>query len=113
MCHFVLPTRGMQSSLDGRYGDEAVAFLLRRVEEEGTLPEEYRAGIFGGGDMFPHVRFKGPRVGEQNVAMARRVMRECGFRVQLHDVGATSYRQVVLNLKDGTVRVRRTSVEAA
>jgi chemotaxis protein CheD len=113
MCHFVLPTRGMASGLDGRYGDEAVSFLVRRVEEEGTAPEEYRVGIFGGGDMFPHVPFKGPRVGEQNVAIARRLAQQCGFRVHLHDVGAASYRQVILNLLDGTVRVRKTSVEAA
>ncbi len=111
MCHFVLPTRGMASSWDGRYGDEALAFLLHRVHEEGTVPEDYEAGIFGGGDMFPHVEFHGTRIGDLNVATARRLLQQCGFSLDMHDVGAATYRQVTLNLRDGSVRVRRTDIK--
>lgn len=112
MCHFVLPERARGAAdLDGRYGDEALLLLEQAMTRAGTLPREYQAGVFGGGNMFPNFNtVNGARVGDQNIERARVLVRRYGFRLVQEDVGGYAYRHVTLDLNAGTVSLRRTEV---
>jgi chemotaxis protein CheD len=109
MCHFVLGSRGAGQG-DGRYGDEAMELLATAIRKAGTHLEDYEAGIFGGGNMFPAAGNSGFRVGEQNIAMARALARRYDLNVVHEDVGAYCYRHVTLQLTSGSMQVRSTDV---
>lgn len=129
MCHFVLPSRGPRDrdravlvaaapdvpdgperpeALDGRYGDEAVALLLRHVQATGTRPDEYDVALLGGGNQFTgRGSAEGIDVPSRNVAAARRLLGDAGLVVRREDVGGTGPRRVVLDLTDGRLSVQR------
>jgi chemotaxis protein CheD len=112
MCHYVLPTRGGAEQLDARYGDEALAILLEAARAADTRIGAYQVGLFGGGNMFPDVNMAtGRRIGEQNVALARELVRRYGLRVTQEDVGSHFHRHVTLDLRDGALSVRATEVQ--
>ncbi len=109
MCHFVLASRG-EGQGDGRYGDEAMELLATAIRKAGTHLQDYEAGIFGGGNMFPSAGNAGFRVGEQNIAMARALARRYRLNVMHEDVGACCYRHITLQLTSGSMQVRSTDV---
>lgn len=57
MCHYMLPSRmhGSRAGLDGRYGDEAIALMLKEIHASGADPRDFRVRLFGGGNMFPGI----------------------------------------------------------
>lgn len=112
MCHYVLPQRhGTDGPLDGRYGDEAIELLRLAALKEGSSLREYKVWLFGGGNMFPHVPANAtPLVGAQNIEMADRLSRRLGLRIMQRDVGTARYRNVLLDLQDGTVSCVRTDI---
>lgn len=109
MCHFMLPNRSRQESepLNGRYGDEAMQLFLKEVARFNTLPAEYQAKIFGGGNMF--LDFKGKKTADvagRNVTEARSMVHAAGFAICAEDVGGDGHRRIIFNLNDGDVWVR-------
>jgi chemotaxis protein CheD len=110
MCHFVVPKRGdadrADGRLDGRYAEDAVRMFGHAVDRNGTRPEEYEVGLFGGGSQFPAQRGGTFDVPGQNVAAARRLLERAGFRVGAEHVGGTGPRVVELDLETGTIRLR-------
>ena len=115
MCHYVLPHRhGAAGPLDGRYGDEAVELLRLAALKEGSSLREYKVWLFGGGNMFPHVAATGaPLIGIQNIEVAEHLSRRLGLRIVQRDVGTSRYRNVLLDLQDGTVSCVRTDITTA
>lgn len=60
MCHYMLPERGSERqdserpAPDGRYADEAIALLLKKMDVVGASHKEYQVKLFGGGNIcFP------------------------------------------------------------
>lgn len=117
MCHYVLPARNNRPAgavLDGRYGDEALAILAQRIERAGTRPEEYQTYLYGGGRMFPGFNIlSGDLVGDQNIAMARQLVRVYRLRVAEEDLGGHSYRSVMFDLGAGAIAMHRTHIESS
>lgn len=124
MCHYLLPSRhpggpvvaaarpGRCPRADGllpRYADEAVALLLHHVASAGTRPEEYAVSVVGGGRQFG---VDGPAstidVSTRNVEAAERLLPAAGLKVVRRDVGGNGARVVRLDLRDGSVSLRRT-----
>lgn len=58
MCHYLLPSRPgiVDSTLDGRYAEEAMLMFLQETARHNTNPSEYVVKIFGGGNMFPDLK---------------------------------------------------------
>ncbi|MES2887277.1 MAG: chemotaxis protein CheD [Pseudomonadota bacterium] len=109
LCHFLLPERVCTSAmpLDGRFGNEAVAILLKAIAAAGTVPQEYNAYLYGGADTMPDsvgVKFA---VGERNIELGWSLIEAHGFTLQEVDVGDNVPRTVTLNLVSGEVSMRR------
>jgi chemotaxis protein CheD len=117
MCHYMLPTRptnsgmkgGADPALDGRYADEAMQLFMRELRTAKTRPGEYQVKLFGGGNMFAggdgakrHLN-----ISERNVEVGREMIMKLGFRLAAEDLGGKGHRNVILELWNGDVWVRR------
>lgn len=119
MCHYMLPERGSawpdgrsldERRRDGRYGDEALAQLVRELEHAGGAPAQCEAKLFGGGRMF---RTGGLSAGgstlqvpDRNVRAGRELLLRHGFSCKAEHVGGYGHREVILDLPDGQVWIR-------
>ncbi|HYR25790.1 MAG TPA: chemotaxis protein CheD [Aquabacterium sp.] len=112
MCHYMLPERPPSLGgglLDGRYGDEALALLLRAARAAGCPPEECETKLFGGGCMFEAeslARGDALQVNLRNVEQAHRLALRHGLRVVAHHLGGEGHRQIRLHLDTGDVWMR-------
>lgn len=113
MCHFLLPKRNTRPgappppSLDGRYGDEAMALLVRELTRLKSHPSEYVAHLYGGADTMPEQAGVKFNVGERNIEMGWSLIDQHGFLLDGVDVGDHVPRTVTLAMDTGLVSVRR------
>ena len=111
MCHYMLPQRPRgtgHESLDGRYGDEAMALFLRELRRSGTAPADYQVKLFGGGRMFTHGNTsRHADISGRNMDAGRDLVTRHGFRLHAHDMGGEGHRNVILDLWSGDVWLKR------
>lgn len=119
MCHFMLPERPAsqsRSSLDGRYGDEALQLLLQAAERAGCPAEECEFKLFGGGRMFACeacVANPGLKVNERNVEQALALTQQRGLKVVARHLGGEGHRQIRMDLGSGDVWMRFKALDAS
>jgi chemotaxis protein CheD len=105
MCHIVLPDKP-ENVCDNRYAICAVEQFNKDVKHYGTRPNEYRVGIYGGGNMFPSVASTNKmQIGQRNIEKMHEMMEKYGFNLREFHVGGTDYRRVSLDLTSGEVVV--------
>lgn len=111
MCHYLLPEEPVRSRSrppDARYADDAMNLFLRDIKRVNTCPVDYRVGLFGGGNMFTALeRAWTVDIGRRNTEMGRSLLRRFGFVLAYEDVGGKLHRQVILDLMDGKILLRR------
>jgi chemotaxis protein CheD len=110
MCHFLLPNRIHGKvpvySGDGRYGDEALQFMIEEVAARRTRLSDYQIKVFGGGRIFAN-EHSGASIGEANARFALSALREIDLPVAGQDVAGEGYRYLRFDLATGDVWVRR------
>lgn len=111
MCHYMLPAAGRARSaghrLDGRYAEEAIAMLLRDVEETGAPLGEYQAKLFGGADMFPHApKLASAHVGARNVEAAQKLVEKHGLNCVVQHLGGAGHRNLIFDVWSGRVLMK-------
>ena len=110
MSHFILATGGRRrrAALDGRYGEDAMALMVRELKQAGVAAEQCHAKIFGGGDMFPgHAWHDAPKIGERNGEAARALLRAHGIKVVSESLFGVGHRQIVFEVGSGHVWARQ------
>ncbi|MBI1906837.1 MAG: chemotaxis protein CheD [Rhodocyclales bacterium] len=118
MCHYMLPSharrRGQGGDLDGRYADDALALFMRELGRSGTAPHEYEVKVFGGGRMLAGGKAgRGEdvmEVGIRNIATARRLLGEQGFRVKAEHLGGDGHRNLLFDVGSGEIWVRHVAL---
>ncbi|SMF95114.1 chemotaxis protein CheD [Methylomagnum ishizawai] len=107
MCHFLLPRRpdpAPRGHLDGRYGDEALLWLIREAVAHHTDPGKYEVKVFGGGNMFPGSSASGRgEVGLRNIERAFRLLGAYGLPVAAKHVGGHGHRNLIFDVWSGHV----------
>ncbi|GGP22731.1 chemotaxis protein CheD [Silvimonas iriomotensis] len=110
MCHFLLPNRVHGKvpvyTGDGRYGDEALQYMIEEVAARRTRLQDYQVKVFGGGRIFANER-SGTTIGESNVRFALSALHEIELPVAGQDVAGEGYRYLRFDLTTGDVWVRR------
>jgi chemotaxis protein CheD len=109
MCHFMLPSRNMQTqTLDGRYADEAMDLLMRDIDALGAPREEYQVKVFGGGDMFGNQAKDGKfiNIGMKNILAAHSLLKTNGFQITSEHLGGNRHRFVVFEVWSGEVKMQ-------
>jgi chemotaxis protein CheD len=118
MCHYMLPMRGHLhgANLDGRYGDEAMALLIKEVHGAGSRLQDFEAKLFGGGRMFQHGYRQGDshvgHVHERNIEAARTMVARHGLRLKAEHLGGNGHRQVIFDIWSGHAWIKHTPLPA-
>lgn len=110
MCHYLLPARASMGETHplGTFADEAMALFIEAMGRHGTRPSEYQAKLFGGANMFPHIRIPASReVGLKNVEAGRQLLQVFGIPLQGEDVGGSAHRRVLFDPSTGEAWVKR------
>ncbi|HSD37501.1 MAG TPA: chemotaxis protein CheD [Rhodocyclaceae bacterium] len=105
MCHFMLPVRGGPRNaepLSGKYADEAFRLFDAKIAIARTQPSEYRAKVFGGGNMFPkNCCGAQANVGLRNVEKAFELLAARDIDVVVEHVGGAGHRKVMFDVWSG------------
>jgi chemotaxis protein CheD len=112
MSHFLLATRMRPSAqagaLSGSYGDEALSLMLRDLARMKVAAAQCQAKIFGGGDMFPERKTRGPfAIGKRNGEAARNLLQAQGIEVISESLFGEGHRQIVFDVATGHVWSRQ------
>lgn len=115
MCHYMLPDGSRRGKRrDGRYAEEAISLLRDQVVLYRTLPHEYEAKLFGGGNMFnlpSSSNRECTTVSDRNIAIARQLMARYGFRIKAEHLGGQGHRNIIFEVDNGDVWVRQTPLQ--
>ena len=117
MCHYMLPSRARKhgADLDGRYGDEAMALLIKEIHGAGSRIKDYEAKLFGGGRMFHHGYGEGKnyagQVHDRNIAVGRAMVAHHGLRLKAEHLGGLGHRQVILDVWSGHAWLKHTPLQ--
>jgi chemotaxis protein CheD len=113
----MLPKRGLDHRIDdllvpnGRYADEAIALLLKKIDAIGAPHKEYQVKLFGGGNMFPgNFENRMPHIGFQNVQAARQLVNQYGFTCMAEHLGDVGHRNVIFEVWSGEVWVKHSPI---
>lgn len=107
MCHFLVPSRprSRADKLDGHFADEAFALFDAAIRKSGSKPEAFQAKLFGGGNMFPNAR-NSLNVGENNIVVARQLLKQRGIPLLAEHAGGAGHRKLIFDLNTGEVQMR-------
>ncbi len=107
MCHFMLPSRGVipeGATYDGRYGDEAMMLLMKRIWNLDADPRQFQAKVFGGANMFPLLCQRDEaNVGERNIEMALVLLERYEIPIKAKHLGGDGHRKLMLDVWSGDV----------
>jgi len=120
MCHYMLPKRSnirwkdARPAPDGRYADEAIALMLKKIDVVGAAYKEYQVTLLGGSHMFPGLRKNmTPLIGDQNVQAGRQLIKHHRFLCMDEYQADTGYLNVVFEVWSGAVWIKRGDMPAA
>ncbi len=102
MTHFLYPRTHVAAQATPRYGNVAIAALLRIMEEAGCRHSDIVAQIFGGAQPAEDGNQSG---GEENVRVAQTVLSRSKITVISQDVGGVMGRKLVFDTGTGHVVV--------
>lgn len=112
MCHYMLPRRPRHKAddvLDGRYAEDVMQLFMHELKRSKTKPSEYKAKLFGGGNMFSNTKKPSGHtsISSQNIDFGRILMTQYGFKVHAECMGGEGHRNIVFDIWSGDVWVRR------
>ena len=102
MNHFLLPVTNDITQTTARYGNVATLKLVKMMENAGASRKTMLAQILGGGAPRHAV---GYTLGEENVAIARSILKRKGILITSEDVGGHMGRKIVFDTHSGHVMV--------
>lgn len=123
LCHFALPDKPPEApnKLDARYARDCLKLFEKAAADRGTQLKEYRANIFGGGNMLhKHATAAGlsgieaewekQPIGEKNAAVAFELLLDVNCKILKVDVGEFGYRKVYFDPYTGETYVEYNAV---
>lgn len=101
--HVVLPQSHGQNGQPGKFADTAILYLLEELSRRGCPRAGLVAKIAGGANMFGTA---GPlQIGDENVEIVRRLLKQAGIPIAAEDVGGTSGRKITFSCATGELVV--------
>ena len=100
MNHYIY-SRPLGSECNARFGTVSIPHLLKLMFESGSLVQNLKAHIIGGG----YSTYAGPSTGEANREVAEEILDRNGILVVTKDTGGQTGRKVVFNNYNGEIIV--------
>ena len=108
MTHVMLPSySGFEGQTISKFADSAIAELLNQMISAGAKRHSLVAKIAGGAHMFGNSKNNDMlKIGERNVSASLATLDQLKIPVHAKDTGGTHGRTIVLNLNDGSLKIR-------
>ncbi len=110
LAHAMHPRRNLvrRKSNRSKFVDTAIEVMLSKMERLGAKRNDIVAKLFGGARMFDSFKDAAGvmQIGSENVIVARKVLSSLSIPIVSESVGGSKGRTIVLDLEDGTVKVR-------
>lgn len=110
MVHIMLPdsTQFSKVTNPAKYADTGIKLLLNKMLAAGARKKNLQAKLVGGAQMFRTHQGDSNllNIGQRNVEMCRQVLAELDIDIISADTGGNYGRTMILDTRDGTVRVR-------
>lgn len=115
ICHAMLPeprhgdgASDLRNEQRWKYVRYALQELIQCFAQPGVSPSSVEVKLFGGGHLLARGadNENGANVGANNVALARTILSEAGFKIAAGDVGGPHGRKVVFNTLTGVVHMK-------
>ena len=105
--HYMLPQWEGPGVPSTRYGDIALAALLKQFQAHGSGPSDLEAKVFGGACMFQAFRVDGGEghIGLRNVELAFQTFLRLGIAIAARDTGGENGRKISMHSDNGSVAV--------
>ncbi len=94
-------------AMPGKYTDATITAMVLKFKQGGTSPQNLKAKIVGGGQIYNDAL----KIGLRNIEAARRVLLEEGVEIEAEDVGGKSGRSILQYNQDGTILIRKDGVK--
>jgi chemotaxis protein CheD len=111
LAHILLPDSTGPGSPE-KFAQTAIPMLIEQLVKQGCRKEFMSAKIAGGASMF---KFKTESslglIGERNIEMVRKVLKEVEIPILAEDVGGNAGRVIDLYINDGHIKVKAAGVE--
>jgi chemotaxis protein CheD len=102
MNHFLYPAIHERNKATPLYGNVAMLALIKMMDESGCNRADIRAHIIGGA----HIENRFPEsLGDENVRMARTILKRKEIEIASEDVGGTVGRKVAFDVATGDIVV--------
>lgn len=107
MAHIMLPCNLARNSglKPGKYVDTAIDEMLNGLKKYGITPENLSAKICGGASMFKTARKDQICIGQKNIELAEKILKEKGIPIRARDVGGNYGRSIEFDIKTGNIRI--------
>ncbi len=98
MNHFLYPETTDRKKSTAQYGNVAMPALIKLMEKLGSKPRDLVAQLYGGGQLH---NLKKNVVGEENITIARNVLKKRRIPVISEDVGGKMGRKILFDTETG------------
>ncbi len=103
--HFMLPFWNGTGLASPKYGNIAIEKLINRMKELGSKPANLQAKIFGGGEVV-ETKVNIFKIGERNIEIANKILKEHRIKVTGQSVGGKLGRKLRFNTETGIVLMK-------
>ena len=103
--HYFLPGGKIDESSSPRFGDVAIRSLLNAMYKLGSSKKDLIAKVFGGA-MVLQIISSGLSVGDRNIEVALKILKQEGIPIKSRDLGGKLGRKIKFNTHSGVVSVK-------
>jgi len=114
LAHIMLPSikEAHNKSNPARFADVGIAMIIDEMTRRGARPQNMRAKIFGGANMFPGIISADSTmdIGKRNILAVRKELESHNISIIAEEVGDHIGRTVLFDIRDGSALVKTTQL---
>ncbi|TVQ14702.1 MAG: chemotaxis protein CheD [Bacteroidetes bacterium] len=100
--HYMLPFWNGEGLASPKYGNIAIEKLLEKMLQSGSKKNNLIAKVFGGGEVID-TQISQFHIGERNIEVAQRVLKDLNIRISGQSLGGKNGRKIQFNTETGAV----------
>lgn len=104
--HYLLPENPLRGQRDARYGNTAIEQLIDRMIAAGASLPRITAKLVGGASIITPFNSTRRSIGEQNIDLARELLKRFAIPVVAEQVGGQRGRKLLFDTGDGSTYSR-------
>ncbi len=105
--HYLLPLWNGEGLESPRYGNVAIARLIKKLQAFGSSKKNMITKVFGGASVIPNGGGGLMNIGERNIELAKDILKKEKIRIIGSDVGGELGRKIIFDTRAGTVLVKK------